>query len=204
MPEGTAAAGGPVHHRRTYLIDRSFQLRFAFLLAGTGAALALLCGIWLHQAHVHATELLPLDPAARAAVARSDRELLGALVGIIALMSVTLGVLGVVVTHRVAGPVMVLGRSIQAFANGRLPPVRGLRRGDDLQRLFVTFADGVEAFRRREAEHADLLDGAASSLRAALSRVPELGPTAEALEAAARQRRLALAEATPGPDTLPT
>lgn len=195
MAEGTRApASQPAHHRRTYLIDRGFQLRYALLLAGAGALLALVCGLWLHQAHAQATELLPLDAESRALVARTDRELLGALLGITALMALALGVLGVVITHRVAGPVLVLGRYLQAFGAGRYPPVRALRRGDELQRLFRVFGEGVQALRARELEHADLLEDAAARVRAALPKAPELAPALEALATAARARREALAD----------
>jgi len=203
MAEGNPArAGVAAHHRRTYLVDPGFQLRYAALLAGAGAVLALLCGLWLHQAHLQATELLPLDAEARALVERTDRELLGALLGITALMAVALGVLGVLITHRVAGPVLVLGRYLQAFAEGRYPRVRALRRGDELQRLFGAFAEGVEALRDRERAHADLLDEAATRVRAAVVAAPDLAATADALAAAARARRVALGDApaaTPAP-----
>ncbi len=196
MAEATPApAGAAAHHRRTYLVDPGFQLRYAALLAGAGAALALLCGLWLHQAHLQATELLPLDAEARALVERSDRELVLALVGISALMALALGVVGVLITHRVAGPVMVLGRHLQALAAGRFPRVRALRRGDELQGLFGVFAEGVEALRDRERAHADLLEEAAALLRLPLSASPELAATAEALAGAARARRQALGEA---------
>jgi hypothetical protein len=195
MAEGSrASAAAPAHHRRTYLVDRGFQLRYALLLAGAGAVLALFCGLWLHQAHVQATDLLPLDAAARELVARSDRELLGALLGITGLMALALGVLGVIITHRVAGPVLVLGRYLQAFGRGRYPRVRALRRGDELRRLFGVFGAGVEALRAREAAHADLLEQAVSRLRAAQGRAPELSAVADQLAAAARERREALAD----------
>ena len=192
MAEGSPApAGGAAHHRRTYLVDPGFQLRYAALLAGAGAVLALLCGLWLHQAHLQATELLPLDAEARALVERSDRDLLLALLGITALMAAALGVLGVLITHRVAGPVLVLGRYLKAFAAGRYPRVRALRRGDELQRLFGAFAEGVEALRARELAHADLLEEAAAQVREALPAAPALAATAETLAAAARARRAA-------------
>lgn len=191
------SAGAPAHHRRSYLIDRGFQLRYALLLAGAGALLALLCGLWLHQAHLQATELLPLDAEARALVARGDRELLGALLGITALMALSLGVLGVVLTHRVAGPVLVLGRYLQDFSRGRYPRVRALRRGDELQRLVVSFGEGVEALRARDLEQADLLERSARAIRVAVDRAPELGEVAGALEAAAQARRAAAADGAP-------
>lgn len=203
MAEGSrASAAAPAHHRRTYLVDRGFQLRYALLLAGAGAVLALFCGLWLHQAHVQATELLPLDADARALVERSDRELLGALLGITGLMALALGVLGVIITHRVAGPVLVLGRYLQAFGRGRYPRVRALRRGDELRRLFSVFSDGVEALRARESAHADLLEQAVDRLRGAQARAPEVAAVADQLAQAARERREALSDQPePGPST---
>jgi hypothetical protein len=200
MAEGsTASAGAPLRHRRTYLVDRGFQLRYAALLAVAGAVLALFCGLWLHQAHVQATELLPLDAETRMLVERGDRELLAALLGITALMALALGVLGVVMTHRVAGPVLVLSRHLSALARGQFPRVRSLRRSDELQGIFRLLTSGVEALRARERRHADLLEEAAAAVRQALPRVPELGPTLTRLEEAARERREALADSPPPP-----
>jgi len=195
MAEGTTApAAAPAHHRRTYLVDRGFQLRYALVLAFAGAALALFCGLWLHQAHAQATELLPLDAEARALVERSDRQLLGALLAIAALMALALGVLGVVITHRVAGPVLVLTRHVASLGRGQIPHVRALRRGDELKGLFRLLADGTEALRERERRHADLLDQVAAAMRLALPRSPELAAPLTSVEQAARERRASLAE----------
>jgi len=194
MAVGIAApAAAPAHHRRTYLVDRGFQLRYALILALAGAVLALFCGLWLHQAHAQATDLLPLDAEARALVERGDRQLLGALLAIAALMALALGVLGVVITHRVAGPVLVLTRHVASLGRGELPRVRPLRRGDELQGLFRLLAEGTEALRERERRHADLLDEVAATMRLALPRAPELAASLAAVEQAARERREALA-----------
>jgi len=189
----TAPAAASAHHRRTYLVDRGFQLRYALILALAGAALALFCGLWLHQAHAQATELLPLDAEVRALVERGDHQLLGALLAIAALMALALGVLGVIITHRVAGPVLVLTRHVAALGRGEIPHVRALRRGDELQGLFRLLAEGTEALRERERRHADLLDEVAAAIRLALPRVPELAASLGAVEQAARDRRQALA-----------
>ena len=70
MAEAPAAADAPEagHHRRRYLVDRRFQLKYALLMAGAGLAVALVFGLWLHQAHVQATALLASDPETRALV----------------------------------------------------------------------------------------------------------------------------------------
>jgi hypothetical protein len=195
MPEASAASGTKSEgHRRRYLVDRGFQLKYALLMALSGIVVAAVFGLWLHQAHAQATTLLAPDAETRALVERSDRLLLAAFAAIAALLAAALGLLGVVITHRVAGPVFVMGHYLQVLAEGRFPRMRTLRRSDELKTFFRMFIDAVDAMKIREAKHAALLEEAVQRMRAAGVRSPELGPAIEALAAAARERRAALAQ----------
>lgn len=193
MSEASAAAG---EHgaRRRYLVDRGFQLKYALLMAAAGLVVAGVFGVWLHQAHVQATALLSPDPETRALVERSDRLLLGAFVAIALLLSAALGLLGVVITHRVAGPVFVMGHYLHVLAEGRFPRMRTLRRSDELKGFFQAFLEAVEAMKLREARHAAVLEDAVRRMRAAAAAAPELAPAVEALARAAQERRAALAQ----------
>jgi hypothetical protein len=204
MAEASAAADAPapVHHRRQVLVDRGFQLKYALLMAGAGLVVAVVFGLWLHQAHVQATALLAPDPQTRALVARSDRVLLGAFAAIALLLAGALGLLGIVVTHRVAGPVFVMGHYLRVLSQGRFPRMRTLRRSDELKSFFRTFIDAVETMKLREARHAAVLEDALERMRAASVRSPELAPAIEALTVAARERRSALALDDPEPTPL--
>ena len=199
MGEGSVAAGArdAGHHRRQFLVDRRFQLKYALLLAGAGLVVAVVFGLWLHQAHVQATALLAPDPETRALVARSDRMLLAAFAAIAMLLAAALGLLGVIVTHRVAGPVFVMGHYLRVLADGRFPRMRTLRRSDELKEFFRTFIEAVEALKVREARHAAVLEDAVRRMQDAVRSAPELAPAIEALEAAIRERRLALAADDP-------
>jgi len=201
MAEGLAAAAAPApgHHRRTYVLDRAFQFKYAAVLAAAGAVLAVVFGFWLYQAHVQATQLVPLDAELRALVEKSDRELLYVFAAIALLMAIALGLLGVVVTHRVAGPVYVMSHYMTVLATGRYPRMRTLRRGDELKRFFEVFIHAVDAVKAREARHAAVLEDAVDRMRSAVARAPELAPAIEALAAAARERRLALQADDPEP-----
>lgn len=195
MAEAFAApAAKSEGHRRRYLVDRGFQLKYAILMALAGLVVACVFGLWLHQAHAQATSLLAPDPETRALVERSDRLLLAAFAAIALLLAAALGLLGVVVTHRVAGPVFVMGHYLQVLAQGRFPRMRTLRRSDELKAFFHIFIDAVDGMKVREAKHAALLEEAVQRMRAALGRNPELGPAIDALAAAARERRAALAQ----------
>lgn len=206
MSEASAAAGGHTAPRRRYLVDRGFQLKYALLMAAAGLVVAAVFGVWLHQAHAQATALLSPDPETRALVERSDRLLLGAFIVIALLLSAALGLLGVVITHRVAGPVFVMGHYLHVLAEGRFPRMRTLRRSDELKIFFQTFLEAVDAMKLREARHAALLEDAVRRMRAAAA--PDLGPAIDALARAAQERRAALAQddleltpaAVPAPD----
>jgi hypothetical protein len=201
MSEVAAAPAADGHrHRRTYLVDRAFQLKYALLMAAAGVVLSLAFGLWLHQAHGQAMNLAALDPELRAVMERGEQELLLAFAGIAALMAVALGLLGIVITHRVAGPIFVMGHYMNVVAQGRFPRMRTLRRGDELRPFFETFLAAVEALKRREAHHAVLLADAAVRLRA--SADPALAGVADALDAAAAERRLAVSADDPEPTPL--
>jgi hypothetical protein len=180
--------------RRQYLVDRGFQLKYAVLMAAAGLLVAGVFGLWILQAHAQATALLAPDPETRALVERSDRLLLGAFAAIAALLAAALGLLGVVITHRVAGPVFVMGHYLRVLADGRFPRMRTLRRSDELKGFFKAFIDAVDAMKVREARHTALLEDAIRRMREAAQAAPELAPAIEALEKAARERRAALAQ----------
>jgi hypothetical protein len=199
MAEVPAEAESPAAEpfRRHYLLDRGFQLKYAAVMALAGLAVAAIFGLWVHQAHAQATSLLAPDAETRALLEKSDRMLLGVLAGIAALLAAALGLLGVVITHRVAGPIFVIGHYLDVIARGRYPRMRTLRRSDELRRFFGTFLTAVETLKDRERRHAEVLEDAAQRMRRVVARAPELAPAIEALEAAAAERRLALAADSP-------
>jgi len=195
MLEASAAEDmEPPVRRRSYLVDRGFQIKYAIVMAVAGLAVAAVFGLWLHQAHVQATALLAPDAETRALVERSDRLLLAAFAVIALLLAAALGLLGVVITHRVAGPVFVMGHYLRVLAEGRFPRMRTLRRSDELKEFFRTFIDAVDMLKLREARHTAVLEDAVRRMREAAATAPELGPAIEALARAAQERRTALAQ----------
>lgn len=194
MSEASAVAVTHPAPRRHYLVDRGFQLKYALLMGVAGLAVAAIFGIWLHQAHVQATALLSPDAETRALVERSDRLLLGAFVAIALLLATALALLGVIITHRVAGPVFVMGHYLRVLAEGRFPRMRTLRRSDELKTFFQIFIEAVTAMKVREARHAAVLEDALRRMRAALPVAPDLAPAVEALARAVQERRAALAQ----------
>jgi methyl-accepting chemotaxis protein len=181
------------HARRSYLIDRAFQLKYTLLLAGWGVVLAALFGLWTWQAHQQVAELFAREPEHQALLRQVDRQLVWALGGIGVLSAAALGLLGFVITHRVAGPVWVMGHALGEMARGRLPARRGLRRRDELQALHARFHEAVEALAEREGRSLEALEEALGLLRPAAQQNAALAPAVRVLEAEASARREALA-----------
>ncbi len=193
MGEGSVGGPGSRHARRVYLVDRAFQLKYTLLLVLAGLVLALVFGLWVWQSRGATTELVGVDPRLRPVLEANDRQLLWVLAGIAVLMAGALGLIGLLVTHRVAGPIYVMGHYMSVLSQGRFPRMRTLRRSDELKGFCGQFLGAVDALKAREARHAAVLEDAAERIRSALPRAPELAATVEALDAAARERRQALA-----------
>jgi hypothetical protein len=192
MAEPSATAGTPPTGRRHYLVDRGFQLKYALLMGGAGLLVAGVFGVWLHQ--VHAQALSVVDPQTRLLLERSDRILFVTFAAIALLLGAALALLGVVITHRIAGPVFVMGHYLRVLAEGRYPRMRTLRRSDELKGFFRTFIEAVDQLKLRDARHTAVIEDAVSRMRAALQRAPELATVVEALAAAAAERRAALSQ----------
>jgi nitrogen fixation/metabolism regulation signal transduction histidine kinase len=83
-------------------------------------------------------------------LATQQKELLGGLVAILALLVAAMGVFGIVFTHKVAGPVFKMKRLLREVGAGKLVVREKLRKGDELQHFFETFEKMVEQLRDRQ------------------------------------------------------
>ncbi|HEY0093044.1 MAG TPA: signal protein, partial [Archangium sp.] len=68
-----------------------------------------------------------------------------------------MALMGLVLTHRVAGPVYVMSLYIATLAAGRYPRMRPLRKKDELRGFFDRFSEAVDRIRERETEEVRLL-----------------------------------------------
>src|SRR4051812_36250229 len=103
---GTGVA--PKLGRRTYVLDRGFQLKYTLALVVVGAFISALFGTMMYLVHLDAQHTvdaaLQLKEPAREAVAASETTLIYLFAGTTVLMAGALGLFGILITHRVAGP----------------------------------------------------------------------------------------------------
>ncbi len=159
-----AAAPRPAQSRRTYVIDRGFQLKYTVMLVVLGAGISSLFAAMTYLVHLDAERGLPPIPELQEHFARTDSTLIALMIGITVLMAGALGLLGILITHRVAGPIYVMSHYVSILAKGRFPLMRPLRKQDELKEFFDRFQQAVELMRTREVEEASSLEKAVSAL----------------------------------------
>jgi hypothetical protein len=100
----------------------------------------------------------------QASLIRRQQRMILSLVGGLALMVLCIGVLGILFTHKVAGPVFKMKRLLKMVGDGRLQIAERLRKGDELQSFFDTFTAMVESLREREKVKLEAVDKALAAL----------------------------------------
>ena len=94
-----------------------------------------------------------------------QRNIGRALVVILTLLVIGVGLAGIVVTHRVAGPIYKMKKQLRDLRKGNYDVPAPLRKGDELVDFFEEFRRMVGELRRRQEEEIALLDRAILNLR---------------------------------------
>jgi hypothetical protein len=102
----------------------------------------------------------------QALLIRRQQRMIGSLVGGLALMVVLIGLLGIYITHKVAGPVYKMTRLLKQVGEGNLHVDARLRKGDELRNFFETFTRMVGGLREIEKRQLADVDMALAELDA--------------------------------------
>jgi HAMP domain-containing protein len=178
--------GKPKRRIRNFLLDKRFQLKYTLAVVAISAVISAGLGYFLYQAHRESSRVASLDDpdldgALRSVLLDEDRKVLFVLAGFLGGLVLCLGAVGIVATHKIAGPAYAMRRTMSAIADGKLPTVRALRKHDELQAVgneLKRMADNL-----REREETEL-----KALKAALE-----GSPAEQLKELIRQKEERLA-----------
>jgi nitrogen fixation/metabolism regulation signal transduction histidine kinase len=92
------------------------------------------------------------------------------LIAALGILVVALWLAGIVITHRVAGPVYKMKRQIRDLQKGNFKVPSPLRKGDELKSFFDAFNDMVESLRARQRGEIERID---STLEALGKDVPD-------------------------------
>ena len=122
-----------------------------------------------------------------ASIERQQRATLTALFSLLALLVMGVGLAGIVITHRVAGPIFKMTRQMRQMGEGHWRVPDPLRKGDELAHFFGAFETMVRGLRRQRERELELLD----ELDEALDGEGESAPR-ERVEALRAEMRRAL------------
>lgn len=84
-----------------------------------------------------------------------------------AMLVLLLGLSGVVITHKVVGPVFKMKRLLRTVGGGKLDIRERLRKGDELEDLFEAFMDMVNALRKTQSDEIAQLEAAIADAKSA-------------------------------------
>lgn len=182
---------------KNYLLDRELQLRYTLVMVAISGALTTGLGWMVYHFIREASEVVSLralDPTDTEAVhmqqqfAHNDRLLLAGLVGFGLLMCILLAGYGIVLTHKVAGPLFKISTYMNRIRDGKLGRITPLRAGDQLTDFFDTFARMHESLSQRTREEI-------ATLELAVTEVEQAGlrEAAERLRALKRQKEESIA-----------
>lgn len=170
--------GGPPKRRlRNYLLNPGFQLKYTGAVVLVTALVTGGVGTWLgYEAYKYSTGMsdmllmqeggaMEVDDTLQALLeeqaaeedARVRNNIIVGIVALVLILTVALGLTGIVITHRIVGPAYKLKLLLGDVERGRLNVRGGLRKGDELQDVGEAFQKMVQALRdRQEAEIAEL------------------------------------------------
>jgi hypothetical protein len=192
-------------HLRNYILDKRLQLRYIGLVSVLSAAICGLLG-WIifsqraqaSQTIIHSLETADFLGAEQKAeivqhLTRSDASVVLRMGLVCAGLILILSLFLVILTHKVAGPLHVIGATFERLVAGRLPLVHNLRQGDELQIFHKKFKDMCNALRiGAESDLAAAEGFLAACRRASIDEGGELGHTLQELRELAKEKETAL------------
>ena len=149
---------------KNYLIDRRFQLKYTGMVLLVTVSVAGGLGYVAYgfsqgqtealTAHIAAQPDLDPDTATdlEEFARQEDRKIRNAILAGVLLLTLALGFTGIIVTHRVVGPAYRMRRLFQHVGDGKIEITTGIRKGDELQELYHSFAEMVESLRDQRGE----------------------------------------------------
>jgi hypothetical protein len=179
----SSASDGPKYKRRlrNYLIDASLQVRYTGFIIVVAIVLTAALGWKIFDAVRETSKIISMtglvDPTTAGELqeqfSQADRVVIWGMVGFGVVLVLSIAGAGIWITHKVAGPLYNIARVLGRIRDNQLaPPLRALRKGDELQDFYTTFREMHEALRARASADAQLLGEVIAALEAAEGATP--------------------------------
>ena len=137
------------------IVDRAFQFKYTGIILLVAAVTSTVLGFFLLKAYQEMNTIIGLadispeigDKLNKDDATRVFQIIIACLVGEVAI----LGVLGLLITHKVCGPIFVITKHFGTMLDGKYPSLRPLRSGDEFAPMFELFKQLVDKQRDRDA-----------------------------------------------------
>jgi hypothetical protein len=170
-----SANGEPKYRRkmRNYLLDVGLQIRYTVTIVIVAVFLTGGLGYKMYQAKRETSKIIELSGMADPTVAKElqaqfaagDRWVLWGIVGFGIVLVISISAVGILITHKVAGPLFKITSFFGRVRDNRLGAVPAkLRKGDELQGFYGSFRDMHQALREKVQADVRLLGDALAAL----------------------------------------
>jgi nitrogen fixation/metabolism regulation signal transduction histidine kinase len=150
------------------IIDRRFQFKYTGLIIAVAGTISIVLGILLWRSYRETTEMLEVamqsQEIAQIVDSADSKFVFSITLLFLVLEVIILGVLGLLITHRVAGPAFVVRRHLASLLEGKFPTMRPLRDGDEFVELFTTLRQLIDSLKQRDAAEVKSLVEVVSAL----------------------------------------
>jgi len=168
----------PIYKRkvRNYLLDAGLQLRYTATIVVVAIFLTAGLGFKMYQATRDVSKVILwtslVDPASadelQSQFANSDRVVLWGIVGFGVVLILSISAVGILITHKVAGPLYKIATFFGRVRDNRLGPApANLRKGDELQEFYLAFKDMHSSLRARAEDDVRIIGNVVSVLETA-------------------------------------
>lgn len=160
---------------RNYLIDVGLQLRYTAAIVIVAVFLTSGLGYMIYQATRDTSKVITMrslvDPELAteldAQFASKDRTVLWGIIGFGVVLVLSVTGAGILITHKIAGPLFNIANIVSRVRDNRIgPPLRALRKGDELQEFYTGVREMHESLRRRADEDLRVIGQAIAALEA--------------------------------------
>lgn len=149
--------------RTRYLLDKDFQLKYAFLLSGVAICIAALVGGNVYYSAKESYKILLqaglTDRPEVLSLIKQWKTFLNSQLLIFLLASIGfLSLIGIFISHKIVGPILVLKKNLRQISEGNYNIVMQLRKNDEFQDLKDHFNQMVSALSQSTREEIATLE----------------------------------------------
>lgn len=134
-----------------FLVNLGFQLKYTVMVATFASIVFAILGYKFYQSELGKQKLLQIqNPDILEMVQGHDHATLYYLIGFFVIQIASILFLGVMLTHRIAGPIFRVQKDLEtAIETNEIPTIRPVRKNDEFKGFFDALHQFIEKFARK-------------------------------------------------------